>query len=126
MYLLASALGICWDAFVGDAGVAIATGVLTFVVLVFAEVLPKTIAALYPEKVAYPSSFLLAPLLILMMPLVWLLNAITRMLMRMMGIKTDIVVSGSDEEVALWRHESRSQISVAIRICCCRCSIWKK
>ncbi|STE84308.1 inner membrane protein, UPF0053 family [Escherichia coli] len=43
-------------------------GVLTFVVLVFAEVLPKTIAALYPEKVAYPSSFLLAPLQILMMP----------------------------------------------------------
>ncbi|QUJ08920.1 DUF21 domain-containing protein [Salmonella enterica subsp. enterica] len=40
------------------------------VVLVFAEVLPKTIAALYPEKVAYPSSFLLAPLRILMMPLV--------------------------------------------------------
>ncbi len=30
-----------------------------------------------------------------MMPLVWSLNAITRMLMRMMGIKTDIVVSGS-------------------------------
>jgi Mg2+/Co2+ transporter CorB len=49
-------------------------------------VLPKTIAALYPEKVAYPSSFLLAPLQMLMMPLVWLLN-ITRMLMRMMGIK---------------------------------------
>ncbi len=43
-------------------------------VLVFAEVLPKTIAALYPEKVAYPSSFLLAPLQVLMMPLVWLLN----------------------------------------------------
>lgn len=44
----------------GNTGVAIATGILTFVVLVFAEVLPKTIAALYPEKVAYPSSFLLA------------------------------------------------------------------
>ncbi len=97
----------------GDAGVAIATGVLTFVVLVFAEVLPKTIAALYPEKVAYPSSFLLAPLQILMMPLVWLLNAITRMLMRMMGIKTDIVVSGSlsKEELRTIVHESRSQIS---------------
>ena len=81
--ILASALGtIVGMRLYGDAGVAIATGVLTFVVLVFAEVLPKTIAALYPEKVAYPSSFLLAPLQILMMPLVWLLNAITRMLMR--------------------------------------------
>ena len=69
--ILASALGtIVGMRLYGDAGVAIATGVLTFVVLVFAEVLPKTIAALYPEKVAYPSSFLLAPLQILMMPLV--------------------------------------------------------
>lgn len=56
--ILASALGtIVGMRLYGDAGVAIATGVLTFVVLVFAEVLPKTIAALYPEKVAYPSSF---------------------------------------------------------------------
>jgi Putative Mg2+ and Co2+ transporter CorB len=39
----------------GDAGVAIATGILTFVVLVFAEVLPKTIAALYPEKWPIPA-----------------------------------------------------------------------
>ena len=55
--ILASALGtIVGMRLYGDAGVAIATGVLTFVVLVFAEVLPKTIAALYPEKVAYPSS----------------------------------------------------------------------
>ncbi len=96
----------------GDAGVAIAHGVLTFVVLVFAEVLPKTIAALYPEKVAYPNSFLLAPLQILMMPLVWLLNAITRMLMRMMGIKTDIVVSGSlSNRVAHYRARIALQIS---------------
>jgi len=53
--ILASALGtIVGMRLYGNAGVAIATGVLTFVVLVFAEVLPKTIAALYPEKVAYP------------------------------------------------------------------------
>lgn len=49
--ILASALGtIVGMRLYGNAGVAIATGVLTFVVLVFAEVLPKTIAALYPEK----------------------------------------------------------------------------
>ncbi len=53
----------------GDAGVAI-TGVLTFVV-VFAGVLPKLSPRSYPEKVAYPSNFLLAPLQILM-TLVWL------------------------------------------------------
>ncbi len=97
----------------GNAGVAIATGVLTFVVLVFAEVLPKTIAALYPEKVAFPSSFLLAPLQVIMLPLVWLLNGVTRILMRMVGIKADVVVSGalSKDELRTIVNESRSQIS---------------
>ena len=97
----------------GNAGVAIATGVLTFVVLVFAEVLPKTIAALYPEKVAFPSSVLLGPLQIVMMPLVWLLNTVTRLLMRLVGIKADVVVSGalSKEELRTIVHESRSQMS---------------
>ena len=112
--ILASALGtIVGMRLYGNAGVAIATGVLTFVVLVFAEVLPKTIAALYPEKVAYPSSFLLAPLQILMMPLVWLLNMVTRVLMRMVGIKADVTISSalSKEELRTIVNESRSQIS---------------
>jgi len=112
--ILASAIGtIVGMRLYGDAGVAIATGILTFVVLVFAEVLPKTIAALYPEKVAYPSSFLLGPLQILMMPLVWLLNIITRMLMRMVGIKTDNVISAalSKDELRTIVHESHAKIS---------------
>lgn len=97
----------------GNAGVAIATGILTFVVLVFAEVLPKTIAALYPEKVAYPSSWLLGPLQQLMLPIVWLLNTITRLLMRLFGIKTDNVRNGalSKEELRTIVHESRSLMS---------------
>ena len=97
----------------GDAGVAIATGILTFVVLVFAEVLPKTIAALYPEKVAYPSSVLLAPLQYVMLPLVWLLNTITRILMRMVGIKTEGSISSalSKEELRTIVYESRSLMS---------------
>lgn len=112
--ILASALAtIVGMRLYGDAGVAIATGILTFVVLVFAEVLPKTIAALYPEKVAFPSSFLLGPLQILMMPLVWLLNVITRMLMRMVGIKTDNVISAalSKDELRTIVHESHAKIS---------------
>lgn len=105
--ILASALGtIVGMRLYGNAGVAIATGVLTFVVLVFAEVLPKTIAALYPEKVAYPSSFLLAPLQILMMPLVWLLNMVTRVLMRMVGIKADVTISS-----ALSKEELRTIVN---------------
>lgn len=97
----------------GNAGVAIATGVLTFVILIFAEVLPKTIAALYPEKIAYPVSILLKPLQILMMPLVWLLNTITRLLMRLVGIKVNNVMSSalSKDELRTLVNESRSQMS---------------
>lgn len=112
--ILASALAtIVGMRLYGDAGVAIATGILTFLVLVFSEVLPKTIAALYPEKVAFPSSILLGPLQIVMMPLVWLLNTITRILMRIVGIKSDGAISGalSKDELRTIVHESRSLMS---------------
>jgi len=48
-----------------------------------------------------------------MMPLVWLLNMVTRLLMRMVGIKADVVVSGalSKDELRTIVNESRSQIS---------------
>ncbi|NQS82871.1 HlyC/CorC family transporter [Pantoea agglomerans] len=97
----------------GDEGVAIATGILTFVVLVFAEVLPKTVAALYPERVAFPSSLLLVPLQYIMLPLVWLFNTITRLLMRMAGIRADGAINSalSKEELRTIVYESRSLMS---------------
>lgn len=70
----------------GDAGIAIATALLTLVILIFAEVTPKTLAALHPERVAYPASLLLSPLLKLMYPLVFMVNAITNTLLKLMGI----------------------------------------
>ncbi|OPX56220.1 Mg2+ and Co2+ transporter CorB, contains DUF21, CBS pair, and CorC-HlyC domains [Oceanospirillum multiglobuliferum] len=70
----------------GDAGIAIATALLTFVILIFAEVTPKTLAALNPERVAYPSSLILEPLLKLMYPLVLMVNGITNGLLKLMGV----------------------------------------
>jgi Mg2+/Co2+ transporter CorB len=58
-------------------GMLIAMVSLTFVILVFAEVTPKTLAALYPEKVSFPSSLILLPLLTLFYPFVYLVNGIT-------------------------------------------------
>ncbi len=71
----------------GDVGVAIATGVLTLLVLVFAEVTPKTLAALYPERVSYISSVLLIVLMKLFSPLVILINFITNGFIRLLGLK---------------------------------------
>lgn len=78
----------------GAIGIAIATGGLTIVVLLFAEVTPKTLAALYPEKVAFPASIILRPLLKLLYPLVFLVNALSNGLLRLLGIQVD--TGGSD------------------------------
>jgi Mg2+/Co2+ transporter CorB len=73
----------------GDAGIAIATVVLTLIILVFAEVTPKTIAALHPERVAIPSSSLLLLLLKIFYPLVWLINFITNGILMLLRISPE-------------------------------------
>ncbi|MDC0609252.1 HlyC/CorC family transporter [Vibrio sp.] len=70
----------------GDLGVAIATGVLTLVILVFAEVTPKTLAAIYPEKISYASSVLLVVLMKLLAPVVIFVNFITNGFIRLFGL----------------------------------------
>ena len=67
----------------GEAGIVIATAVLTAVIVIFAEVAPKTAAALNPERFAFPAARVLAPLLWLAYPVVrvlnWLANGVLRM-----------------------------------------------
>lgn len=71
-------------------GAIAATVIMTLVLLIFGEVSPKTLAALYPEKVAYPTSFILQALLWVLYPLVWSINAISNGLLRMCGVKVKI------------------------------------
>ena len=73
----------------GDMGVLIATIALTLVILIFAEVTPKTLAALHPEKVAFPSSILLKVLLKLLFPLVIAVNWITNGILMLIGINAE-------------------------------------
>ena len=73
----------------GDAGIAIATLALTLVILIFAEITPKTIAALHPERVAFPASLILVPLLKGLMPLVLSINWLTNGILRLMGFSPD-------------------------------------
>ena len=87
-------------------GPAVATVALTLVVLIFAEVTPKTIAALHPERVAFPSSLILLPLLKIMYPFVWLVNVITNGLLRILGIN-----SAREGENQLSSDELRSIVS---------------
>lgn len=73
----------------GEAGIAVATGVLTLVVLIFSEVAPKTLAALHPERIAFPAAYIYVPLLKLLYPLVWVVNNIANALLRLIGVKPD-------------------------------------
>lgn len=66
----------------GDSGVAIAAGMLTFILLIFGEVGPKTFAANHPERVAHVAAFVLVGLLKLLYPLVWLVNVTTNIFFR--------------------------------------------
>ena len=75
----------------GDSGIWISTLVMTVVVLIFAEVAPKTVAALHPEKVAFPASYVLVVLLKLLNPVVWLVNSFANLLLKPFGVKTDVV-----------------------------------
>lgn len=83
----------------GEAGVAIATGLLTFVMLVFSEILPKTIAAIYPEKVGFFASYVLLPLKRLLMPIVFLMNLIISGLMKLLRIRKSEKSGLSAEEL---------------------------
>ena len=80
---------ICVRIWGPDLGLAIATFGLTAVILVFSEVTPKTLAALHPEKIAFPASYILRPLSIALIPFIKGLNAITNGLLRLIGVNVD-------------------------------------
>ncbi|GGB35844.1 transporter [Oceanisphaera marina] len=92
----------------GDYGVAIATVALTVVVLIFAEVTPKTLAALYPERVAFPASLLLKPLMVILYPAVWMINAISNGLLLLFRINPH-----GQEDNAISSEELRTIVNEA-------------
>ncbi len=75
----------------GEIGIAIVPFVLTFVILVFAEVTPKTLAALKPEKLAFTSAFVYTLIATPLYPFVWLVNIFSNTLLRMIGAHPDKV-----------------------------------
>ena len=73
----------------GEASIAMATVVLTIIVLIFAEVGPKTLAALRPETIGFPAAYVLKPLLGLLYPVVALINYIANIMLRLFGVSMD-------------------------------------
>lgn len=86
----------------GENGVAVATLVMTAVVLVFAEVMPKTYAITSPETFSLQVSGIISLIVLILTPLVNTVRWLVRMILRLFGIQTDPTANilAAQEEIA--------------------------
>lgn len=91
----------------GDSGVAVASAVMTVLILVFGEVMPKTLAITFPEAVAQRVAPVIRVLIVLFSPIVTVVRALVRLLLRLVGVKAD-----PDSKILALREEIVGAISL--------------
>jgi Mg2+/Co2+ transporter CorB len=89
-----------------DKALVMAPFVFTIIVLIFSEVTPKTLAAIKPEILAYPAAWIYTPLLKLFYPIVWIINLISNLLLRLVGINV-----AKNKQAKLNKEELKSIVS---------------
>lgn len=96
----------------GESGILIASLLMTAVLLVFAEMTPKTLGAMYPEAIAFRSSLPLSLLLKLLRPVALILGTLTKTVIKLPGIahKGAVVQQLSEEELRSLVDESAHQL----------------
>ncbi|MGB5627911.1 MAG: HlyC/CorC family transporter [Woeseiaceae bacterium] len=101
----------------GEPGVALGAVLLTLVVLVFSETAPKTLAALHPERVAFPAALVYYPLLKITYPFVWLTNTCANGVLFLFGVRSSHseLQSLTREELRTVVHEAGARISSRYR-----------
>lgn len=101
----------------GQPAVAIAVPLLTIVVLIFAETAPKTLAALHPERLAFPAAVVYYPLQFLAYPFVWLINICSNAVLFLLGVRGNDAQlhSLTQEELRTLVFEAGSRISKRYR-----------
>ncbi len=92
----------------GEGAIAIGAGILTLVILIFAEVAPKTLAALHPERIALPAALIYHPLLKITYPIVWLVNLMANGVLWLLGLRPEHAQGN-----ALSHEELRTVVSEA-------------
>ena len=97
----------------GQPAVALGTVILTLVVLIFSEAAPKTLAALHPERIAFPAAIIYYPLLKLTYPIVWLTNVASNGVLFLLGVRSSDIRSNAltREELRTVVHEAGGRIS---------------
>ncbi|NOT13636.1 MAG: HlyC/CorC family transporter [Methylococcaceae bacterium] len=88
--------------------IALATGILTVVMLICSEVTPKTFAAIKPELLAFPAAWIYTPLLKILYPIVWFVNLFVNLLLKI--VRVDI---NKNNQTSLNKDELRSIIAEA-------------
>ncbi len=89
----------------GPPAVALGTLILALIVLIFSEAAPKTLAALHPERIAYPAALIYYPLLKITYPIVWLTNIASNGVLYLFGVR-----EGDANEQSLTREELRTVV----------------
>ncbi len=97
----------------GEGAIALGAGLLTLVILIFSEVAPKTLAALHPERIAFPAAFVYEQLLRVVYPVVYLVNLLANGVLRLLGVRPDQTETShalSTEELRTVLHEAGALI----------------
>ncbi|AUH71597.1 Mg2+ and Co2+ transporter CorB, hemolysin [Legionella sainthelensi] len=92
----------------GDVGIAVATALLTLVILVFSEMIPKTFAAIHPQKVAFATSLPLRILQWIFAPLVYVSSSMSNGVLHLFRVSVDKM-----QKEALTGEELRSVVHEA-------------
>lgn len=96
----------------GEAGIAIAAGLLTLILLLFAEVTPKTLAATNPERIALPAAYVYRPLAKIFYPVVVVINWLAKLVQKLFLIsdKNSDQDALNSEELRIAVHETSGLI----------------
>ena len=96
----------------GVNGVWISSLILTVVILIFAEVAPKTVAAVNPERIAFPAAYPLYGLLKILYPVVFLVNGLANLVLKPFKVRTniDLIEHLNREELRTLVKEGGEQI----------------
>lgn len=92
----------------GEIGIAIMPLILGPLLLIFAETAPKTYAAIRPERIAFPTAYILTPLLKVFYPIVFIINKVSNGLIGLFGINVQ-----EREDAPLTHEELRTVVREA-------------
>ncbi|QIV94459.1 HlyC/CorC family transporter [Allofrancisella frigidaquae] len=96
----------------GSLGLMVSTIAVTMIILIFGEIIPKSFAAVYPQKLAFPFSLPLKLIMLILYPIVIVLGIISRVALKIFGIKIESVNNESlnKDEIHTVVHESNAKL----------------